>query len=47
MGNLLDELMGMKQFLSLTLYKKLSFALRISLVNMTKSTVSCEFAHIH
>ena len=30
-----------------TLRKKLSFSLRISSVNVTKSAVSCEFGHIY
>ena len=31
----------------LTLHKKLSFPLRISSVNVTKSAVSCGFGHIY
>ena len=30
-----------------TLHKKLSFPLRISSINVTKSAVSCEFVHIY
>ena len=39
-----------KQYWSLlrhTLRKKWSFPLRISSVNVTKSTVSCRFGHIY
>ena len=34
-------------FIKQTLHKKLSFPLRISSINVTKSAVSCGFGHIY
>ena len=34
-------------FYFVSLHKKISFPLRISFVNVTKSAVSCEFGHIY
>ena len=47
LGACLDAGANTNRKLTLTQHKKLRFPLRISLVNVTKSAVSCESGHIY